>query len=71
MEYENVTQGVLFIMESILQNIFVFHKQFYFIVSGLKIIGWGNPDNNLDSLCIFFLKHLDSNCSARFASNNL
>jgi hypothetical protein len=28
------------------------HKQFYFVVSGLKILGHGNPDNNLESLCI-------------------
>jgi hypothetical protein len=31
---------------------YLFHKQFYFTVSGLKIIGQGNPDNNLESLCI-------------------
>jgi hypothetical protein len=29
----------------------MFHKQFYFAVSGLKIIGHGNPDNNLESPC--------------------
>jgi hypothetical protein len=27
-------------------------KQFYSIVFDLKIIGNGNPDNNLESLCI-------------------
>jgi hypothetical protein len=31
---------------------FIFRKQFYFVVSGLKIIGYGNPDNNLESPCI-------------------
>jgi hypothetical protein len=31
--------------------VFIFHKQFYFVVSGLKIIGHGNPDKNLESLC--------------------
>jgi hypothetical protein len=25
---------------------------FYFVISGLKIIGHGNPDINLESLCI-------------------
>jgi hypothetical protein len=30
-----------------------FHvKMFYFVVSGLKIIGHGNPTNNLESYCI-------------------
>jgi len=28
-------------------------KQFYFVISDLKIIGHGNPDNNLESPCIF------------------
>jgi hypothetical protein len=28
---------------------FIYRKQFYFVVSGLKIIGHGNPDNNLES----------------------
>jgi hypothetical protein len=27
-------------------------QQFYFVVSGSKIIGHGNADNNLESLCI-------------------
>jgi hypothetical protein len=31
---------------------FIFRKQFYFVVSGLKIIGHGNPDNNLETPCI-------------------
>jgi hypothetical protein len=35
---------------------FIFHKQFYFVVSGLKIIGHGNPDNNLESPCTSLAK---------------
>jgi hypothetical protein len=31
---------------------FVFRKQFYFVLSGLNVIGHGNPDNNLESHCI-------------------
>jgi len=31
---------------------FIFHKQFYFVVYGLKIIGHGNPDNNSESSCM-------------------
>jgi hypothetical protein len=27
----------------------MYSKQFYFVVSGLKIIGYGNTDNNLES----------------------
>jgi hypothetical protein len=30
----------------------VFHKKFYFVVSGLKIIGHGNPDSNIESTCV-------------------
>jgi hypothetical protein len=29
----------------------MFRKQFYFVVSGLKITGHRNPDNNLESRC--------------------
>jgi hypothetical protein len=37
-----------------LQNAKVlYHVQFYFSVSGLKIIGHGNPDSNLESHCTF------------------
>jgi hypothetical protein len=51
-EYEDVTQKVLFCrQENVLNYTFIFSKQFYF-VSGLKIIGHGNPDNNLESSCI-------------------
>jgi hypothetical protein len=34
-----------------LSYIFIFPKQFYFIVSSLKIIGHGNPDSNFESPC--------------------
>jgi hypothetical protein len=48
-EYESV--------ESILQNAKELqHSHFYFVVSCLKIIGHGNPDNNLESHCTFILK---------------
>jgi hypothetical protein len=53
-EYERVTQNVLLAVELILHNAKQLrHAQFYFDISGLKIIGHGNPDNNLESLCIF------------------
>jgi hypothetical protein len=43
---------------------FIFRKQFYFVISGLKIIGHGNPDSNLESPCIseprFLCVHLRS-----------
>jgi hypothetical protein len=29
------------------------HEQLYFVVSGLRSIAHGNPDNNLESHCIF------------------
>jgi hypothetical protein len=32
-----------------LSYIFIFRKRFYFVFSGLKLIGQGNPDNNLES----------------------
>jgi hypothetical protein len=37
----------------VLSYTFIFRKQFYFVVSGLKIIGHGNPDNNLESPCSY------------------
>jgi hypothetical protein len=47
-EYENVTQKVLLLTESILHNAKQLQRvQFYFIVSGLKIIAKGNPYNNI------------------------
>jgi hypothetical protein len=30
---------------------FIFCKQFNFVVSGLKIVGYWNPDNNLEPHC--------------------
>jgi hypothetical protein len=59
-EYESVTPKVLLLIELILQNVkqnflssdFIFLNRFYFIVSGLKILGHGNPDNNLESYCV-------------------
>jgi hypothetical protein len=52
-EYESVTQTVLLFIDSILQNAKQLkHGQFYFIFSGLIIVGQGNPDNTLESLCI-------------------
>jgi hypothetical protein len=30
----------------------IFRKQFYFVVSGLKIIGHGNLDSNFESPCV-------------------
>jgi hypothetical protein len=38
--------------KTFLSYIFIFLKQFYFIIPGLKIIDHGVPDNNLESLCI-------------------
>jgi hypothetical protein len=67
MEYENVTQKVLFghaghsSLMSWLINTFIFHKQFCFVVSGLKIIGHGNHDNNLELSCItHYVKRVDT-----------
>jgi hypothetical protein len=36
-------------MLNFLSYIFIFRKQFYFVASGFKITGHGNPDNNLES----------------------
>jgi hypothetical protein len=48
MEYENVTQKVLLVVVSMLQNAKQLrHARFYFVVSGLKIIGHENPKNIL------------------------
>jgi hypothetical protein len=57
MEYESVTQKNLLPVKpmlccQIISYTFIFRKQFYFVVSGLKIIGQGNPDNNLESHCM-------------------
>jgi hypothetical protein len=32
--------------------VFIFRQQLYFVFFNLKIIGHGNPDNNLESHCI-------------------
>jgi hypothetical protein len=51
-EYESIIQKVLLTIESILQNTKQLqHAQFYFVVSGFKITGHGNHDNNLVSHC--------------------
>jgi hypothetical protein len=51
-EYESVTQRVPLFTESILHNDKRLQLvQFYFVLSSLKIIGHGNPDNNLESHC--------------------
>jgi hypothetical protein len=50
MECENVAQKVLLIIESVLHYAKQLqHARFYFAVCDLKIIGHGNPDNNLES----------------------
>jgi hypothetical protein len=51
MEYGSVIQKVLFCNAG-LAAFHIFRKQFYFIISCLKIMGHGSPDNNLESLCI-------------------
>jgi hypothetical protein len=38
---------------------FISHKQFYFVVSSLKIINHRNPDNNLESPCKLKLTNLE------------
>jgi hypothetical protein len=52
-EYESVTQEVLYCPYNqycrMLNDFNV--RKFYFVVCGLKTIGHGNPDNNLESLC--------------------
>jgi hypothetical protein len=54
MEYENVSQKVLLLLESTFWiTIFIFRKQYYFVFPGLNIIGHRNPDNNLESLYTF------------------
>jgi hypothetical protein len=50
--YESVIQKVLFSHNYILRCNFIFRKQFYFVVPGLKIIDYRNPNNNLESLCL-------------------
>jgi hypothetical protein len=53
-EYVSVTQKVLLLIESMLQNAKQLqHARLFWHVSSLKIIGHGNPDNNLESHCIY------------------
>jgi hypothetical protein len=41
----------------------MFRKQFCSVISGLKIIGHGNPDNNLESHCTFMgIQHGSEQC---------
>jgi hypothetical protein len=62
-EYENVTQKVVFgnaVLAAFdvlidLVSLSLFRKKFYFVFSGLKIIDHGNPDNNLESLYLFYV----------------
>jgi hypothetical protein len=51
-QYENVNQEVLLLIEPMLHNAKPLQHALYFIVSGLKITGHGNSNNNLESLCI-------------------
>jgi hypothetical protein len=53
-EYENVFGNVVLaaLTSGRKYDTLIFHKQFYFVVSGLKIIGYGNPDCNVESPCI-------------------
>jgi hypothetical protein len=49
-EYEDVNQNVLLLIDSILKNgKQLQHARLCFVVSGLKIIGHGNPHNNFES----------------------
>jgi hypothetical protein len=49
-EYERVTQNVLF-GNAVLATMMTGrkYKQFYFVLSGLKIVGHGIPNSNLES----------------------
>jgi hypothetical protein len=52
MEYEIVTQKVSLTIELILENENNSNvRNFFFVLSGLKIISHGNPNNNLESPC--------------------
>jgi hypothetical protein len=56
-EFESVTQKVVLRIESVLENGKQHQRlQFYLVVSGLKIIGHGNPNNKLKLHCTFMLK---------------
>jgi hypothetical protein len=43
------------VIKHFLSYAFIFRKQFYLLASDLKIIGHGNPDNNLESPGISFI----------------
>jgi hypothetical protein len=59
-EYVTVTEIVLLSIESILQITKQLQlARLFFVVSGLKIIGHGNPDNNLESTCILVTVYWD------------
>jgi hypothetical protein len=47
------TVNTVILNKNFLSSTFIFRKQFYVFNSGLKIISHGNPDNNLESHCIF------------------
>jgi hypothetical protein len=50
----------MFKVFSILQYGFytiIFDKQFNFVASSLKIIGYGNSDNNLEPPCMFYAQY--------------
>jgi hypothetical protein len=49
----SILQYWLYEQQNFLRSNFIFRKQFYFIISNLKIIGHVNPDNNLESPVYF------------------
>jgi hypothetical protein len=59
---------ILKVKKNFLSYILIIRKQFYLIVSGLKIIGHGNPDNNLESPCIY--THVDMHTYRRVQLEN-
>jgi hypothetical protein len=44
----NILQHWFYKQQIVLSCTFIFHNQFYFILSYLKVIGHENPDNNLE-----------------------
>jgi hypothetical protein len=50
-EYEHECGEYTVAKKKVMSYTFIFRKQFDFVFSGLKIIGHGNPDNNLESHC--------------------
>jgi hypothetical protein len=47
----SILQYQFYNKQNFLSYIFIFRKQFYTIAFGLKIIGHGNPDSNLELPC--------------------